>query len=345
VDRYDRDEPILYGRIGTRLVAAREFVGVPVNKRPAVWCPATGRRLSIKAGKQLTPHMARRGILNNDGLRPETVRHINAKGHLLYAIREATQLSILVPCAGAPDTNGRNRSCNNKIRTLAAWDWTNVLIEAELNNRIPDGRIERHGCPVLLLEFVATNPVSWEKERDLALLDAPTLEVTAEPSFFEGPARWSHNKPLVVRRVIPEFFAPRCPAHASAYRTHCKSEFGIAGLPLYRYVDVRLPDGNQQRSVFRVDALQEGAEGDVRWTLRRDGATVTSELALSWLSARIAIDHAFECVLRFIRRDRGAVVLPAPSWLAYPALNHFSPVYLHDRVLWPMLKLRPRRVG
>lgn len=342
MDRNDRDEPIFYGRIGNRLVAAREFVGVPVDRRPAVWCPATGERLSIKAGKQLTPHMALRSTVHGDGPRPETVRHINAKGHFLYAMRQATQLSILVKCAGAPDADGRIRSCKNKIRTLVAWDWTKVLIEAELNNRIPDGRIERHGRPVVLLEFVATNPVGWEKERDLALLDAPTLEVSADPNFFDEPTAWSCNKPLVVRRVIPDFFAPRCPAHGSAYRAFCQSEFGRAGLPLYRYVDLHLPEGNQQRSVFRVDALPEGPDAEVRWTLRLDGAPVTSLLAGSWHSAQIAIDRAFDCALKFIRRDRGAVAL-ATNWLAYPDLNLFSPAYLHDVVLWPLL--RPRRAG
>jgi hypothetical protein len=336
------NQPVRYARVGNKIVPAKWFVGVPPEERPIVLSLETGLPLSIKAGPQLTPHMARRGK-GSGRSNPETARHINSKGHFLEVAQGLRVLDVEVRCAGAPDINGRSRHCHEPFHVLAACDWDAVEIQIELDRRVPDAQIVRNARPILLVEFVATNPVGWEKERDLAVLDAPTIVVDADPRFFDGSTAWRGDKPLAVRHIIPDAFAPRCWEHEVAYRAYCESVFGIAGLPLYRTVDVFPPHGEPRRSVFRVDAFPEGADGDVRWTMRQDGKLGPSFRVPSWRSVRWSIDSAFDSALDIIQRKFWAPVVTQADWVPYRALNVFSPALLYDKPLRPPRRWRQRR--
>jgi hypothetical protein len=203
----------------------------------------------------------------------------------------------------------RSRPCGEPFHILAASDWTAVQIQIELDRRIPDAQIVQNGRPILLVEFVATNPVGWEKKRDLAVLDAPTIIVDAKPEFFDGSSAWIGSKPLAVRRIIPDAFAPRCWEHEVAYRAYCESVFGVEGLPLYKTVDVFPAHGVPRRYVFRVDAQLDGADADIRWAIRQDGKLGPSFRAPSWRSVRWSIDTAFDSALDAIQRTYWAPVV------------------------------------
>ena len=340
---YRAYEPVKYALAGDQMVFAGDFKNTDPRTRPRVTCIATGRRLSIKAGTQLQPHMAvYRDGTRSSGPRRETARHINARGHLLYAVRSASQLTVEVPCAGAPDAHGHVRRCDVQISFLAARNWTEVVMETKLDSRRPDGRLQWHGRPVLLFELYATHAVDWLKARDLSRLDAPTVEVVAEPRLYDGASAWSAANPLPARRVIPEAMAPRCPEHTQAYRVRCVDLFGVADLPFFKLVDVSPLNGEPWRSVFRLDAIPNGPDCEILWTLRQDGRVVAEVLIVSWSSAKRLIEAAFEHAVSAIRRNHRAVVVATVQWVPYADLPVFSPAYLYDTTRWPLGK-PPRR--
>jgi hypothetical protein len=335
-------QPVRYARAGNEIVPARKFVGVPPEERPIVMSLDTGLPLSIKAGPELTPHMARRG--KGDGrTNRESAAHINAIGHFLEVVQNLRVLHIEVRCAGAPDLNGRRRSCSEPIQILAASDWSAVQVQIALDRRIPDAQIVRNGRPIVLVEFVATNPVGWEKERDLAALDAPTIIVDAHPGFSEGASAWLGNAPLAATGVIPRAFAPRCWEHEVAYRAYCESVFGVAGLPFYRTVDVFPPHGEPRRYLFRLDAVADGADGDVQWTIRQDGKLGPTFRVPSWRSVRWSVETAFDAALDTIQRTFWAPVVTQADWMPYHALNVFSPATLYDKPLRLPRRWRQRK--
>jgi hypothetical protein len=337
-----RSEPVLYALAGDHIVFAGDYRNTDPRSRPHVRCMATGVRLLIRAGTRRRPHMAIYPKAAGSDPKPETARHINARGHFSRASRGARQLTVEVACAGAPDANGHVRPCSVRISFLAAWDWSKVVIEAMLDRRRPDGCLEWNGQPVLLIELFATHAVDWLKERDLFRLDAPTIEVVAEPRLYDGDSAWSPGTPLPARRVLPGAIAPRCPEHLVAYRVHCVDVFGISDLPFFKLADVFPLIGKPWRSVFRIDAVPEGPNEDVRWTLRQDGSVVVEVVTPGWWSAKSIIEAAFERAIGAIRRNHRAIVIASVRWVTYADLPFFSPAYLYDTARWPLGK-PPRR--
>jgi hypothetical protein len=335
-------ESVQYAWAGNQIVFAGDYRNTDPRTRPRVTCMATGARLLIHAGTRLRPHMALYPRATGSEPKPETARHINSIGHLCRASQGAQQLTVEVACAGAPDQNGYVRPCGRRISFIAARDWTNVIVEKMLDRRRPDAMLEWNGRPLVLFEFFATHAVDWLKERDLSQLDAPTVEVVADPRLYEGASAWSPRIPLPGRRVIPGAMAPRCPDHKVAYRVHCVDLFGISDLLFFKLADVYPLMGTPWRSLFRLDAVPEGSDGDSRWALRQDGRVVFEVVMPSWWSAKAIIDTAFEHAIAALRRNQRAIVITSVRWVTYTELPFFSPVCFYDTTRWPLAK-PPRR--
>lgn len=244
------------------------FAGLPPRRRPPVFCPQCGRRLTLKLGPILRHHAAHAAHDRCAATAPETALHLDVKHHLAASLRAAIG-------TGAPLVLRRQCADVCDVTELHTWlrDWDDVVVETTVagGRARPDITLVRDGRPVAAIEVLVSHAVDEEKQRALAGVGVPWIEVRAAEALLgeEDAGGWTADLPLPVARegTADRWGAWRCAAHEREHRVRiealaerqardAEAARRRSELRAARVVDVYQPGGARDRLIYRVEEVR-----------------------------------------------------------------------------------------
>lgn len=253
-----------------------EFASTPPRRRPPVFCPHCGERLTLKLGAVRRHHAAHRAGADCLATRPESALHLDCKFALAAALRAAAghgaTLSFARACAGSDFER-----CDRVSTTTWDFAWDDVRVEHRLgDSRRPDVLLLRDGAPVGAIEIVVSHTVAEEKANALAAAGIPWVEIDADPLRREA-GDWRLDEPLDARRAN-DVAAWRCPQHERerVFRASVSRPMAVREpspdacvrstiLRAARVADVYHPSGGRERFIYRIlEQLENGVPSQRR---------------------------------------------------------------------------------
>ena len=327
--------------VGGRLAAVSGFAHLEPRRRPAAACPVCREPVVLKLGPQRAHHAAHLAGSRCPVLHGETALHVNAKCHVANELEAAAgaALRVVMRCGARTTTeSGRADHCGTAHELEWVAGWNRVEVELALDGARPDVVLLDGDRVVAAIEIVGTNPVSAEKERRLAALGIPWIEVGAHRDLYGGLVPWSVTSPLHARRLAragEAGVAWQCAAHARRGEQLRRRRDNGARSWRARIVDRYLPDGTCVRDVLHLEAeLRRGRVVAVRLLHTLDDDVIAKSVARSREAALRELHAAF---LRWARaRSAAGERLDSPMpWIPAGRLRLRNGQWRRDPVSFP----------
>jgi len=317
---------------GDAKVHVSHFAGLPVGKRPVVFCPICTEKVTMKLGSKVAHHCAHRPGAVCATMVPESALHLNAKMHLAQILERISKLTVRQRCIRYQcDTGG---GCQNFRVTDWVADWTSVNVEVTLGSRKPDILLEKGGVPVAAIEIFATHAVDAKKAADLAKYGVPWFEVRASEELYSGDTAWMGDRPLegFGGTGLKSWLCPDCAEQEAKERY--RRENGSHNR-LVRIVDYYYNSGKKYRDLYYV--VEHRRNGVVEeLSLERRGAReeVVRVCGPASPSAMKLLTDAYKNTLASIRK-KGAIIDSPMSWCRANELLDSSNLIVYAGIHFP----------